>query len=41
VFGPVPVGQQGRLIGMTAYTNASDMALLSLMLSDMVETPNV
>jgi hypothetical protein len=30
VFGPLPVGQQGRMIGMTLVTSASDMALLSL-----------
>ncbi len=31
VFGPIVVGQQGRMIGMTMVTSASDMALLSLM----------
>jgi hypothetical protein len=41
VFGPYPVGQQGRLIGMTAMTHGSDMAILSLMLADTVESPNV
>jgi len=30
VFGPLPVGQAGRMIGMTLFTSASDMALLSL-----------
>jgi hypothetical protein len=30
VFGPYPVAQEGRMIGMTMVTSASDMALLSL-----------
>lgn len=41
VFGPYPTGQQGRLIGLTLQTTASDLAILSLMLADMVESPNV
>jgi hypothetical protein len=34
VFGPEPVGQNGRLIGLTVQTQASDVALLSLMISE-------
>ncbi len=34
VFGPLPVGQAGRMIGMTLQTIASDMALLSLNVAD-------
>jgi len=34
VFGPLPVGQVGRMIGMTLQTIASDMALLSLNVAD-------
>lgn len=41
VFGPEPIGQNGRLIGMTVQTNASNVALLSLMLSEQVESSNV
>ena len=41
VFGPIPTAQQGRLIGLTCSTNASDVALLSLMLSDQVMVSNV
>ncbi|HEX4860859.1 MAG TPA: hypothetical protein VFV07_06450, partial [Rhizomicrobium sp.] len=33
VFGPEPVGQLGRMIGMTVQTTASDLSLLSLNLS--------
>lgn len=36
IFGPQPVGQFGRLIGMTVQTTASDVALLSLKLIDQV-----
>ena len=41
VFGPYPIGQQGRLIGITVQTTASDVALVSLFLSDQVYSPNV
>lgn len=41
VFGPYPVGQQGRLIGLTLQTRASDLAIVSLMVSEPVWTPNV
>lgn len=41
VFGPIPVGQIGRMMGFTVQTTASDVALLSLMASEMIETPNV
>ena len=34
VFGPYPMGQQGKLMGFTATTNASSGDLLSLMLRE-------
>jgi hypothetical protein len=34
VFGPYPIAQQGRMIGLTVTTSASDLALLSLNLSE-------
>ena len=34
VFGPYPLGQQGKLVGFTASTNASSGELLSLMLRE-------
>jgi hypothetical protein len=34
VFGPYPVGQQGKLVGFTATTSASSGELLSLMLRE-------
>jgi hypothetical protein len=34
VFGPLPMGQQGKLIGFTATTNVSSGDLLSLMLRE-------
>jgi hypothetical protein len=41
VFGPIPMGQAGRLTGITLQTSASDIAILSLMLSEKVESPNL
>jgi hypothetical protein len=41
VYGPITVGQQGRLIGFTVVTNASDLSLLSVGLAERVESPNV
>lgn len=41
VFGPEPVGQNGRLLGLTAQTTASDLALLSLGLSEQIYSTNV
>src|SRR5271166_3687342 len=41
VFGPVPIGQAGRLTGITLQTTASNAAILSLMLSEKVESPNL
>lgn len=41
VFGPYPIGQAGRMIGMTVQTNASDIALLSLNTAAQVETVNL
>jgi hypothetical protein len=31
VFGPIPVGQWGRLLGFTITTFASDVALMSVL----------
>lgn len=41
VMGPYPVGQSGRMIGLTIETDASDLSLLSVMLSEQVYTANV
>lgn len=41
VFGPLTVAQQGRMMGFTVQTNASDLALLSLFASEQTYTPNV
>lgn len=41
VFGPYPVGQAGRMTGFTIVTSASDLALLSVNLSEQVETVNI
>lgn len=41
VFGPLSVGQQGRMMGFTVQTTASDVALLSLMASEQAVSPNV
>lgn len=41
VFGPYPMAQQGRLIGLTVSSQASDLAVVSVMASEPVWTPNV
>jgi hypothetical protein len=41
VFGPLPIGQSGRMAGFTIQTNASDIAMLSLMLSEQKFATNV
>lgn len=41
VFGPYPIAQQGRMIGLTADTMASDLALLSLNVSSQTYTAHV
>lgn len=41
VFGPIPVGQSGRLTGFTVSTTASNLALLSLMLSEQAFATNL
>jgi hypothetical protein len=41
VFGPIPVGQNGRLTGFTVITAASNLALLSLMLSEQTFATNL
>src|SRR5262249_187271 len=41
VFGPYPMANNGRMIGLTVQTNASDVALLSLNLGEQVYSPNV
>jgi hypothetical protein len=41
VFGPLPVGQQGRMLGFTVTTTASNMALVSLAAFGQTETMNV
>ncbi len=41
VFGPIPIGQQGRLTGITLETNAADVAILSLMLADQISSPMI
>lgn len=41
VFGPYPMAQTGRMIGLTVTTSASDLAILSLNLSEMIESTNV
>ena len=40
IFGPIPVGQSGRLLGMTLTTTASDIELLSLNLVTQNYIPN-
>jgi hypothetical protein len=34
VFGPVPVGQSGRLFGLTVSTTAADVAIVSFTLAE-------
>jgi len=41
VFGPYPVGQSGRLTGFSIITDASDLAMMSVMLSEQNYAPNV
>jgi hypothetical protein len=41
VFGPYPVGQSGRLTGFTIQTNASDLTMMSVMLSEQNYASNV
>jgi hypothetical protein len=41
VFGPLAVGQAGRMQGFTVQTSASDVALLSLMLSQQIYATNL
>jgi len=41
VIGPVPFAQQGRLLGLTVQTTASDLALLSLMVTGQNYTANL
>ena len=41
VFGPLPIGQAGRMIGFTVSTTASDVAMLSISAAAQVETVNV
>jgi len=41
VFGPYPVAQQGRMIGITVQTSASDLALLSINVTQQNYTINV
>jgi hypothetical protein len=41
VFGPQPIGQAGRLTGITLTTTAADVSILSLMLSEQVYSTNV
>jgi hypothetical protein len=41
VFGPTPIGQSGRLFGLTVATIASDVTLVSLMLSEQTFATNL
>src|SRR5262249_34914400 len=41
VFGPIPIGQNGRMLGFTVQTRASDIGLMSMTLSEQVYSPNV
>jgi hypothetical protein len=41
IFGPQPIGQAGRLTGITLTTTASDVAILSLMIVGQVFSINV
>lgn len=41
IFGPLPVGQQGRSLGMTLTTNASDITVVSLSMAMRIESPNI
>jgi hypothetical protein len=41
IFGPQPIGQAGRLTGITLTTTASDVAILSLMIAGQVYSINV
>lgn len=41
VFGPYPIAQQGRMVGLTVQTNASDLAFLSFQVTGQEYTINV
>jgi hypothetical protein len=41
VFGPYPVGNNGRMVGLTVQTNASDVALLSFTVAEQVYSTNI
>lgn len=41
VFGPYPIAQQGRMLGLTVQTDASDLALISLNVVGQNYTANV
>jgi hypothetical protein len=41
VFGPIPLGNSGRLLGISVQTEASDAAILSMTMIDQVFQTNV
>lgn len=41
VVGPVPIGNSGRLQGLTVQTNAADMAMLSMTMIDQIFETNI
>jgi hypothetical protein len=41
VFGPVPIGNQGRMLGLTVSTQAEDMCVMSITMVDQIFESNV
>jgi hypothetical protein len=41
VTGPQPIGQQGRLMGLTLITSSADMEINSVMIQERIETLNI
>jgi hypothetical protein len=41
VFGPIPLGNSGRMLGITVETEASDVAILSMTMIDQIFETNV
>jgi hypothetical protein len=41
VFGPVPIGNQGRMLGLTVSTQAEDMCVMSMTMVDQIFESNV
>jgi len=41
VFGPLPIGQAGRMTGFTVQTTASDVTLTSLSAAEQIYSTNI